>query len=98
MKRYSSANHVSLSGFIILATSSFVMSMVIGVLAYLVSQYIYFIFFYSAAIGVIALIAYNRLLQSQKVRHAILTAGIGLFAGTIIWLAYYGTPYLNITQ
>ena len=97
MKKYTSPNHATFMGIFFLLISIIIGSS-FGVLAYYISQYFYIIVVYSVLISVISMIAYNRLLQSRKVRNWLITTIMGLLAGTFIWLSFYGTPYLQLRQ
>jgi hypothetical protein len=93
MKQYLAPNRIPVFGMILLLIGSVFLGIAIGVLAYFVSNLIYYIFAFSLVLGGATMIAYYRLLQFAKVRHSIIAALMGLITGLLVALAYYATPY-----
>jgi hypothetical protein len=94
MKLYLAPNRVPILGTILLVGGSIIIGLLIGAIAYFISNFIYYIFVFSLAVGILTMFAYYKLLQFSKVRHSIIAAFIGLVTGVFVALAFYGTPYL----
>lgn len=94
MKPYLAPNRVPILGMILLVSGSIILGVVIGALAYFISNFIYYIVIFSLAVGGAAMIAYYKLLQFAKVRHSMIAASMGFMTGIFIGLAYYGSAYL----
>lgn len=94
MKQYLAQNRIPIFGIILLLIGSVFLGIAIGVLAYLVSNLIYYIFAFSLVVGGATMIAYYKLLQFAKVRHSIIAALLGLITGLLVASTYYATPYL----
>lgn len=93
MKPYLAPNRIPSFGIILLIIGSVILGIAIGVLAYFVSNLIYYIFAFSLVVGGATMIAYYKLLQFAKVRHSIIAALMGLIIGLLVALTYYATPY-----
>jgi hypothetical protein len=93
MKSYLAPNRLPIFGIILLIVGSVILGVAIGILAYFVSNLIYYIFAFSLVVGGATMIAYYKLLQFAKVRHSIIAAFMGLATGLLVALAYYATPY-----
>lgn len=93
MKLYLAPNRIPVFGMVLLIVGSVFLGIAIGVLAYFVSNLIYYIFAFSLVVGGATMIAYYKLLQFAKVRHSIIAALMGLITGLLVALAYYATPY-----
>lgn len=93
MKPYLASNRVPILGTILLVAGSVVLGIVIGALAYFISNLVYLLFVYPLVVGVVTMGAYYKLLQFAKVRHSILAGLIGLATGLLVALAFYATPY-----
>jgi hypothetical protein len=81
---------------ILLIIGSALLGIAIGILAYFVSNLIYYIFAFSLVAGGATMISYYKLLQFAKVRHSIIAAIMGLITGLSVALAYYTTPYWTL--
>lgn len=93
MKPYLATNRTPVFGMVLLLIGSVFLGIAIGVLAYFVSNLIYYIFAFSLVVGGATMIAYYKLLEFAKVRHSIIAALMGLITGLLVALAYYATPY-----
>ena len=78
-----------------MAVGSIVLGLVIGALAYVISNIIYFIFIFPLVIGFLAMIAYNILVHRSKIRQSVISALFAFLFGLSITAGFYGTPYLS---
>lgn len=93
MKPYFAPNRIPVFGMILLIVGSVFLGIAVGVIAYFVSNFIYYIFAFSLIVGGATMIAYYKLLQFTKVRHSSIATLMGLTTGLLVALAYYATPY-----
>jgi hypothetical protein len=96
MKPYSSQNHLTAKGLILLGIGSIPLGLICGVLAYFISNFIYFVVVFPLVIGGATTFIYSKLLQMTKVRHSIISAVFGIVTGLSVAVAFYGTPYLAL--
>jgi hypothetical protein len=78
----------------ILGVGSVMLGLVIGVIAYFISNFIYFIIIFPVVIGGAAMIVFQRLIQLSKIRHPVVSVLFGILTGIFVSIAFYGTPYL----
>ena len=94
MKPYSPQNHLTIQGLILLGVGSVLLGLIIGGLAYFISNFIYFIIVFPLVIGGIAMIAFGKLIQQSRIRHALVSTAFGIVTGIFVATTFYGTPYL----
>ncbi|MCL4272144.1 MAG: hypothetical protein KJZ72_21480, partial [Anaerolineales bacterium] len=94
MNSYFTSNRILISKTTLLASGSVVLGIMIGVLAYLLSVHIYYIFVYPLVVGGVTLIVYYKWLQFVKIRHSVLMTSIGLITGIIVAMTFYVSPYV----
>ena len=93
MQPYIPKNHLPLAGIILLLVASILSGLVIGALAYFISQFIYFIVVFPLVIGAMGMIVYYRLILFAGVRQTLLLTLFGLSMGLCIAFAFYEAPY-----
>jgi len=94
MKRYTPQNHLTPFGLLTLGIGSIILGLVAGALAYFISTLFYLLFIFALIVGVLAGLAYSKLMRFSKVRHALITTTFGAVTGLLLALGFYGTPYL----
>ena len=94
MKPFSTRNHVTIPGLLLLGIGSVLLGLAMGALAYFISTFIYFIIVFPLVIGFIAAVGFQILIEKSKVRHALAAMGFGIVTGIFLAASFYGTPYL----
>jgi len=94
MNSYNNHIHVSLSGLFSLFLGSALSGIVVGALAYFISNFFYLLFIFGLFTGCAGLIIYDKLLRFSKVHHTLITILVGFVMGIWIAFAYFGIPYL----
>jgi hypothetical protein len=98
MKLYSSRNYLPLGGTLLLVLTSVVAGSIIGVVAYVISNFVYLLIVFPLAVGIITSLIYNKLLLKFRVRNAIVTGFLGIIIGLLIGLVNYGIPFVKLRQ
>jgi hypothetical protein len=98
MRPYRPTSNVPIMGLILLAASSILLGIVIGALAYVITNFFYFLILFPLAIGIITMIAYGKLVHISKIRQSFLTLLFGVLLGFSVAAGFYGTPYLTLRQ
>jgi hypothetical protein len=96
MKPYSCQNHLTTKGLILLAISSIPLGLLCGVVAYIISNFIYYIVVFPLVIGGATMFVYSKLLQITKIRHSIISGFFGIVTGLSVAVAFFGTPYFAL--
>lgn len=95
MKTYTASNRLPPVGLVELWIGSIVLGVALGVLAYIISNFIYLIIAFSLIIGWAVMIVFYKMLQFTKVKHSLIAASAGLLTGLLVAITFYVTPFLE---
>jgi hypothetical protein len=95
MKLYTTQKHLTFFGLIVLASGTIISGILLGILAYYISNLFYLLLVFPLIVGGAAVFVYNKIAEFSKIRFTLITTIMGFLMGAIVALAFYGTPYLE---
>lgn len=93
MNQYQPDNKVSAFRLFTFLTGSIIIGLVIGALALVISNFIYYLFIFAVVIGFAASILINKLILKLKIHNKIAATVISAICGLSIAFAFYNIPY-----
>jgi hypothetical protein len=98
MKPYISEDLVTIRSAVFLLAGSILFGILVGVLAYFISNFLYLFFVFPAAIGILAVKFYKKLVLKSKMNHRALILVFSIVAGISVAWAFYATPYVLLRR
>jgi len=93
MEQYQPDNKVSAFRLFTFLTGSIIIGLVIGALALVISNFIYYLFIFAVVIGFAASILINKFILKLKIHNKIAATVISAICGLSIAFAFYNIPY-----
>lgn len=93
---YSPTSRLSVPGFLLLLAGAVILGVSVGALAYFISNFVYLVFVFPLAIGVLAMLGYQRLILFAKVTQPWILILTGVVIGILIAVSFYAVPYMVV--